>query len=123
MMPRLPMNIPRWGIATISPKGVTRFCSGMCRDLPHPGGHATRSDTRPLDTAVARYGYCKIVGVYVQVQFSAPFIEKLFASAETETGPPFAMLGMPRNVGSTGDTCNTTFCFAPGIGRMEQPPG
>jgi hypothetical protein len=25
MMPRLPVNMPRWGMATISPKGVTRF--------------------------------------------------------------------------------------------------
>src|SRR6185295_9339484 len=29
MMPRLPMNRPRCSMATISPKGVTRFCSGM----------------------------------------------------------------------------------------------
>src|ERR1700738_1565787 len=28
MMPRLPMNVPRCGIATISPNGVTRFCRG-----------------------------------------------------------------------------------------------
>src|SRR5215467_1485235 len=25
MMPRLPVNMPRWDMATISPKGVTRF--------------------------------------------------------------------------------------------------
>jgi hypothetical protein len=25
MMPRLPVNMPVWGMATISPKGVTRF--------------------------------------------------------------------------------------------------
>jgi hypothetical protein len=25
MMPRLPVNMPRWEMATISPKGVTRF--------------------------------------------------------------------------------------------------
>ena len=28
MMPRLPMNMPRCSMATISPNGVTRFCSG-----------------------------------------------------------------------------------------------
>jgi hypothetical protein len=28
-MPRLPTNIPRAGIATISPDGSTRFCRGM----------------------------------------------------------------------------------------------
>src|SRR6202163_2510371 len=29
MMPRLPVNNPRCGVATMSPDGVTRFCSGM----------------------------------------------------------------------------------------------
>src|ERR1700722_11255415 len=29
IMPRFPVNIPRCGIATISPKGVTRFCKCM----------------------------------------------------------------------------------------------
>jgi hypothetical protein len=28
MMPRLPVKSPRSGTATISPNGVTRFCSG-----------------------------------------------------------------------------------------------
>jgi hypothetical protein len=48
MMPRFPVNIPLWGIATMSPKGVTRFCSGMsyvpaglirigCRSFETPG--------------------------------------------------------------------------------------
>src|SRR5579863_6436376 len=31
MMPRLPVNIPRSGVAMISPDGVTRFCSGIGR--------------------------------------------------------------------------------------------
>jgi hypothetical protein len=29
MMPRLPVNRPRLGSATMSPSGVTRFCRGM----------------------------------------------------------------------------------------------
>src|SRR5471030_1845858 len=29
MMPRLPVNNPRCRVATISPDGVTRFCSGI----------------------------------------------------------------------------------------------
>src|SRR5258708_11590278 len=29
MMPRLPVNIPRCGVAMMSPVGVTRFCSGI----------------------------------------------------------------------------------------------
>jgi hypothetical protein len=29
MMPRLPVNIPRCGVAIMSPVGVTRFCSGI----------------------------------------------------------------------------------------------
>src|SRR5581483_7672120 len=29
MMPRLPTNIPRSGVAMMSPDGVTRFCRGM----------------------------------------------------------------------------------------------
>src|SRR6476646_4042252 len=29
MIPRLPVNIPRCGIATMSPNGVTRFCKGI----------------------------------------------------------------------------------------------
>src|SRR6266567_6728829 len=29
MMPRLPVNRPRCGVATMSPVGVTRFCSGI----------------------------------------------------------------------------------------------
>src|SRR5262249_1397158 len=32
--PRLPMSVPRWGTAMISPKGVTRFWSGDCRISP-----------------------------------------------------------------------------------------
>src|SRR3954451_13763245 len=67
--------------------------------------------------------YCTIVGVNVHVQFSAPFIEKLFPSEETETGPPCASSGIPRILGSAGPTCTTTSSRAPGIGRMEQPPG
>src|SRR6202140_3246432 len=30
MMPRLPVNRPRCGVAMMSPDGVTRFCSGIC---------------------------------------------------------------------------------------------
>lgn len=33
MIPRLPVNIPRAGVATISPKGEIRFCSGI-REAP-----------------------------------------------------------------------------------------
>ena len=40
MMPRLPMNRPRCSMATMSPKGVTRFCSGMW--------HSARSAARAL---------------------------------------------------------------------------
>src|SRR5258705_8109506 len=29
MMPRLPVNRPRCGVAMMSPAGVTRFCSGI----------------------------------------------------------------------------------------------
>src|ERR1700681_4376505 len=29
MMPRLPVNIPRYGVAMMSPDGVTRFCRGI----------------------------------------------------------------------------------------------
>jgi catalase len=29
MMPRLPVNNPRCGVAMMSPDGVTRFCSGI----------------------------------------------------------------------------------------------
>ena len=29
MIPRLPVNMPRCGIATMSPNGVTRFCNGI----------------------------------------------------------------------------------------------
>jgi hypothetical protein len=28
-MPRLPVNIPRWAVAMMSPEGVTRFCRGI----------------------------------------------------------------------------------------------
>ena len=39
-MPRFPVNIPRCGIATISPKGVTRFCKCIlivtAEDKTHP---------------------------------------------------------------------------------------
>src|SRR6516164_8815182 len=38
MMPRLPVNIPRWAVAMMSPVGVTRFCSGILVFLlPAPG--------------------------------------------------------------------------------------
>jgi hypothetical protein len=29
MMPRLPVNMPLCGIATMSPNAVTRFCNGI----------------------------------------------------------------------------------------------
>jgi hypothetical protein len=32
-IPRLPMNVPRAGVAMISPRGVTRFCLGTCFGL------------------------------------------------------------------------------------------
>jgi hypothetical protein len=35
MMPRLPMNVPRCGIATIPPNGVTRFW-GICNHRTSP---------------------------------------------------------------------------------------
>ena len=38
MMPRLPVNRPRCGVATISPVGVTRFCRGIGSPLPLNAG-------------------------------------------------------------------------------------
>jgi hypothetical protein len=35
--PRLPMNSPRSGVATISPHGVTRFCNGIVSSPSFPG--------------------------------------------------------------------------------------
>jgi hypothetical protein len=49
MMPRLPVNIPRWGIATMSPKGVTLFCRGMGSDCAY-----CIRDTSPKPEAMAR---------------------------------------------------------------------
>ena len=44
MMPRLPVNMPRWGMATISPKGVTRFCNGtVCFSLSYDATPAPRA--------------------------------------------------------------------------------
>src|SRR6185312_7128269 len=35
MMPRLPVNVPRCGVAMMSPVGVTRFCRGMVASARH----------------------------------------------------------------------------------------
>src|ERR1700722_2814598 len=54
IMPRLPVNVPRWGIATISPKGVTRFCKCIASNSNrHRAGHGRPSlvqvhDIRPI---------------------------------------------------------------------------
>src|SRR5262249_4966119 len=53
--PRLPMKVPRSGMATISPDGVTRFCLGMA-GLPRllPGASdAVQALHRPLVAHVA----------------------------------------------------------------------
>src|ERR1700694_3292722 len=53
MMPRLPVNMPRCGVAMMSPCGVTRFCSGMvfevrCQTVPSlRGAIATKQSTLP----------------------------------------------------------------------------
>src|SRR5712692_8450277 len=47
MMPRLPVNIPRWGIATMSPKGVTRFC--RCIGLPWAATSSTTMRRFPIE--------------------------------------------------------------------------
>src|SRR5688572_12676824 len=63
MMPRLPMKSPRCARATISPNGVTRFCSGTPRVYPgfanaRPAAHAwTKGEERTLnDTSVNTRG-------------------------------------------------------------------
>src|SRR5216683_2359213 len=45
MMPRLPVNRPRWGVAMMSPVGVTRFCSGIGYSLtPQPRNATPEQD-------------------------------------------------------------------------------
>src|ERR1700722_18704383 len=44
MMPRLPVNIPRCGVAMMSPVGVTRFCSGIRLTIHHKPHCEERSD-------------------------------------------------------------------------------
>src|SRR3984893_8408091 len=54
MIPRLPVNIPLWGIATISPKGVTRFCSSMPCVPPGSFVSVTAASKRQRSTARRR---------------------------------------------------------------------
>ena len=50
MMPRLPVNRPRCGVAMMSPVGVTRFCSGMRYSDSFP------RDAAPLPACGERVG-------------------------------------------------------------------
>ena len=51
MMPRFPVNVPRWEMATISPKGVTRFC--RCKAVHHGRPVARAARRSPLSASFA----------------------------------------------------------------------
>src|SRR6267154_3516895 len=46
MMPRLPVNNPRCGVAMMSPVGVTRFCSGIRKPDYSPQRHCEERQRR-----------------------------------------------------------------------------
>src|SRR6185437_15207693 len=54
MMPRLPVNRPRCGVAMISPVGMTRFCRGMwlAQPLATPTRHCEHSEAIHLSPPV-----------------------------------------------------------------------